>query len=259
MTPTAPASMLITGAAQRIGRVLALHFARAGWEIGIHYNTSKSAAESLKAEIEALGSSAVLFSADLSNDTDLTRLAAQAPEKLKNFTCLINNASLFEEDDLESLTPQTWDKHINANLKAPTFLSQALASYLKAGTDTAAPGNIINIIDQRVWRLTPRFLSYTVSKAGLWTLTQTLAQALAPAIRVNAIGPGPTLQNSRQETEDFARQCQNILLQRSTNPQEIAEAISFMLAAPAMTGQMIALDGGQHLAWETPDVAGIPE
>ena len=259
MTTAQPASMLITGAAQRIGRVLALHFARTGWEIGIHYNTSKAEAQSLKDEIEALGSSAVLLPADLTNDADLAQLAAQAPEKLANFTCLINNASLFEEDDLESLTPQTWDKHINANLKAPTFLAQALANHLKAGSDKPAPGTIINIIDQRVWRLTPRFLSYTVSKAGLWTLTQTLAQALAPAIRVNAVGPGPTLQNIRQETKDFARQSQNLLLQRSTNPQEIADAISFMLAAPAMTGQMIALDGGQHLAWETPDVAGIPE
>ncbi|MBV1886663.1 MAG: SDR family oxidoreductase [Parvibaculaceae bacterium] len=259
MTAAQPASMLITGAAQRIGRTLALHFARAGWEIGIHYNTSETEAKSLKSEIEALGSSAVLLPADLSNNEDLARLATQTPEKLKNFTCLINNASLFEDDDLESLTPQTWDKHLNANLKAPTFLAQALANSLNTGTDKAAPGNIINIIDQRVWRLTPRFLSYTVSKAGLWTLTQTLAQALAPSIRVNAIGPGPTLQNIRQEKDDFSRQCQNLLLQRSTNPQEIADAISFMLAAPAMTGQMIALDGGQHLAWETPDVAGIPE
>ena len=259
MATARPASMLITGAAQRIGRVLALHFARAGWEIGLHYNTSQIEAESLKDEIEALGSRAVLLQADLTKDADLTRLATQAPEKLKNFTCLINNASLFEEDDLESLTPQSWDKHINANLKAPTFLAQALANCLNTGTPKAVPGNIINIIDQRVWRLTPRFLSYTVSKAGLWTLTQTLAQALAPSIRVNAIGPGPTLQNIRQKSDDFSRQCQNLLLQRRTNPQEIADAISFMLAAPAMTGQMIALDGGQHLAWETPDVAGIPE
>ncbi len=175
-----------------------------------------------------------------------------ANKALGPVTTLINSASIFEDDCLKTLTPESWATHIDTNLRAPLFLSQAFVNQLPAGTD----GNIINIIDQRVWRLNPRFLSYTASKAALWTLTQTLAQSLAPQIRVNAIGPGPVLTNERQAQADFEAQVEAVLLQRGPELSEICQAIRFILAAPSMTGQMIALDGGQHLAWATPDAIG---
>lgn len=246
---------LITGAARRIGRTLALSLAADGWAIAIHHNNSDAEAASLKAEIEAMGRRATIIRADLGDESAPAHMIAEATAALGPLTLLVNNASLFEADNAHTMTPATWAEHINANLRAPAFLSQAFAVQLPQG----ASGNIINIIDQRVWRPTPRFLSYTLSKMGLWDLTRLLAVSLAPHIHVNGIGPGPTLANARQSPEDFARQTKATILERGTSPDEIAAALRFILAAPAMTGQMIALDGGQHLAWETPDIVGIPE
>lgn len=247
---------LVTGAAKRIGRTLALELAKDGWSIAIHHNNSESEAESLKAEIEAMGRKAVTLQADLREATAPAEILATATKALGALTLLINNASLFESDEADSMTVESWDDHAHANLRAPAFLAQAFAAQIPADTE----GNIINIIDQRVWRPTPRFLSYTISKMGLWDLTRVLAMSLAPAhIRVNGIGPGPTLANARQSQEDFDRQTKATILGHGTSPDEIARAVRFILSAPAMTGQMIALDGGQHLAWETPDIRGIAE
>ncbi len=246
---------LITGAAQRIGRALALDFSAAGWRVAIHYNTSREGAKELVREIEKSGGRAVALKANLSSWDQAERLVRACVEALAAPTCLINNASLFERDDIESLDETSLGNHVDVNLRAPIALAQAFAAALPAGRD----GNIINIVDQRVWRLTPKFFSYTISKAGLWTATQTLAQALAPAIRVNAIGPGPTLPSPRQSQDAFERQRRAVPLGRGPTLDEIAAAVRFILDAPSMTGQMIALDGGQHLAWQTPDIVASDE
>jgi NAD(P)-dependent dehydrogenase (short-subunit alcohol dehydrogenase family) len=245
-------NVLITGAALRIGRAIALDFAAQDWGVCIHYNRSNVEAENLASEINSQGGNAIALEADLSDIEELVPLVTKAGAELGQLTCLVNNASLFAPDDIKTLTLESWSAHIDTNLRAPLFLAQAFAAALPAGVD----GNIINMLDQRVWRLTPRFLSYTVAKTGLWTLTQTLAQALAPQIRVNGIGPGPTLSNDRQSETDFQAQAAATLLGKGPTVEEICTAIRFILASKAMTGQMIALDGGQHLAWETPDAAG---
>ena len=177
----------------------------------------------------------------------------RAAAALGPVTCLVNNASAFEPDTIATVTRASWDTHMETNLRAPLVLTQAFARALPSG----AAGNVINILDQRVWNPTPYFLSYTVGKAGLWMLTKTLALALAPAIRVNAIGPGPTLPSERQSAEHFARQQRNTPLRRGPQPEEIGRAARFILDSPSLTGQMIALDGGQHLGWATPE-SGAP-
>jgi len=252
MTNPSVKNVLITGSAKRIGRAIALELAAEGWGVAVHYGGSDEAATKTVRDIVEAGGRASAFQADLADVSTLSALVEQAHAELGPLTALINNASLFKDDDLETLTPDSWSAHMDTNLRAPLFLAQAFAKQLPEGD----PGNIINIIDQRVWRLTPRFLSYTASKAGLWTLTQTLAQALAPKIRVNGIGPGPTLSNDRQSSADFEAQAASTLLQRQISMEEICAAVRFILASPAMTGQMIALDSGQHLAWETPDAVG---
>jgi NAD(P)-dependent dehydrogenase (short-subunit alcohol dehydrogenase family) len=252
MTTLPPRNVLITGSAKRIGRSIALNLASEGWNIAVHYRGSAEDATNTVQEIIKAGGHAVALQADLSDINSLSPLVTSANNELGPLTALVNNASLFANDDLATLTPETWAAHMDTNLRAPLFLAQAFAKQLPADTQ----GNIINMIDQRVWRLTPRFLSYTSSKAGLWTLTQTLAQTLAPKVRVNGIGPGPTLSNDRQSDADFQAQTDATLLQRQITPEEICAAIRFILAAPALTGQMIALDSGQHLAWETPDASG---
>ena len=251
-----PASAaLITGAAHRIGRSLALGLADEGTAVAIHYNSSEDAARALADEIKAKGGHAIALQADLQDESQFETLTARAAEALGPLDLLINNASLFEYDSAASATKASWDAHMTANLRAPFVLSQHFAAQLPGGTD----GLIVNLLDQRVWALTPHFTSYTLSKAGLWTLTQTLAQAFAPHIRVNAIGPGPTLKNIRQSDEHFARQQQGVILQRGAELSEFVDAVRFMWTARSMTGQMIALDGGQHLGWETPDIQGIDE
>ena len=258
--PTGPTvgrgkSVLITGAARRIGRRLALDLAQEGWAVVIHCNESIGDAETLAKGIEVNGGKAVIVRGDLSDAEVPQRLIDEASSGLGGLTCLINNASRFEPDEAGSVTLQSWTAHLDTNLRAPVFLSQGFAAQLPQG----AEGNIINIIDQRVWKLTPKFFSYTASKSALWTVTRTLAQALAPRIRVNAIGPGPALPNIRMDAEDFARQARLTLLKRGTAPEEISAAAKYILDAPAMTGQMIVLDGGQHLLWQTREVVGVPE
>lgn len=230
--------------------MLALDFSRAGWRVGIHCWNSTSAAEELESQIKADGGSAAVLRADLANPLDVAGLVPRCAAALGPPSCLVNNASMFANDDLATLDPHLWDAQHAVNLRAPVFLSKAFAEHLPAST----PGNIINMIDQRVWKPTPQFFSYSASKAGLWSVTRTLAQALAPRIRVNAIGPGPTLRGPHQTASDFRKQFESTILKRGTNGEEIAAAVRFILDAPAMTGQMIALDGGQHLAWDTPDI-----
>jgi NAD(P)-dependent dehydrogenase (short-subunit alcohol dehydrogenase family) len=240
-----PRAALVTGAAQRIGRAIATSLAEDGWAVAVHYRSSRKAAESLVAEIAEKGGKAVALAADLAVEDEAQRLVPAAMSALGPLGCLVNNASLFENDIVRSVTRESWDAHLATNLRAPFVLTQAFAAQLP---DTAE-GVIVNLLDERVWNLTPYFVSYTVSKMGLWTLTRTMALALAPRIRVNGIGPGPTLPSPRQSAEQFARQNAEVPLRHGTTPEEIAAAVRFILAAPAMTGQMIALDGGQHLGW----------
>lgn len=243
-----PRAALVTGAARRIGRAVALDFARRGWAVAIHYHTSADDAAAVVREIEAGGGRAVALAADLANEAETQSLLPRARDALGLIGCLVNNASTFDSDTAVTATRESWDRHIEPNLRAPFVLSQAFARALPAG----AGGVIINMLDQRVWNLTPYFMSYTVSKAALWTLTQTMALALAPRIRVNGIGPGPALPSTHQTDAEFTRQFNMMPLGRGTSPEEICTAVRFILAAPSMTGQMIALDGGQHLAWSQP-------
>ena len=239
---------LITGGAQRIGAHIAQSLAQAGWSVAIHYHGSSAHAEDLRTQIIAQGGQAEIFHADFSAEEDVQGLIARVTEKMGAVTCLINNASVFENDTALSASKESWDLHMAVNLRAPFVLSQNFAKALDGGA-----GVIINIIDQRVWNLTPHFTSYTVSKSALWTLTQTLALALSPKIRVNGIGPGPTLKNIRQSEEDFKAQYEAVALKKPTDLVDISNAVLYILSAQAMTGQMIALDGGEHLGWAQGD------
>lgn len=260
MSKNGKGTALVTGGAVRIGRAIATGLADEGYRVVIHYHGSADeadkAVEELHAQFPERGKP-VALQADLSNEDEAGLLIGRAVEAAGPLAVLVNNASLFGTDDFENVTKESWDNHLATNLRAPLVLSKAFAAALNE-TDLAE-GNIVNMLDQRVWRLTPRFLSYTVSKSALWTLTQTMAMALAPRIRVNGIGPGPTLANERQDLDAFRRQQEATILGRGAELSEIAAAVRFILASPSMTGQMIALDGGQHLAWETPDVVGVPE
>lgn len=248
-------TVLITGAAKRIGRQLALALADAGYDVAVHSNSSRQEAEEVAGIIRGKGRRATVVSGDLADPGTAGRLVGEAAAGLGPISVLVNNASIFEPDEVGSITPESWGAHQDINLRAPILLAQAFARLLPA----TAHGNIINIVDQRVWKLNPRFFSYTSSKAGLWTATRTLAQALAPRIRVNAIGPGPALPSVRMDEAEFAKQAWLTLLGRGTSPEEISAAALFILSQPALTGQMIALDGGQHLVWQTPDVTEVEE
>ncbi|MFQ6017211.1 MAG: SDR family oxidoreductase [Kiloniellaceae bacterium] len=243
-----PRAALVTGAARRIGRAIALELAREGWAVAVHYHGSAEAAAAAVGEIEAAGGRAVALKADLAREAELAELVPRATVALGPLGCLVNNASVFEPDTAASATRQSWDRHLELNLRAPLVLTQEFARALPPDSG----GVVINLLDQRIRNLTPYFLSYTVSKAGLWTLTQTLALAFAPRIRVNGIGPGPALPSQRQTAEQFEKQCAMMPLGRGTSPEEICQAVRFILAAKAMTGEMIALDGGQHLGWAQP-------
>ena len=238
-------AVLVTGAAKRLGRAIALRLARDGYDVAIHFRSSKPEAEALAAEIKALGRRTALVDGELSKEAEVATIVPRAAAALGGLTAVVNSASVFEDDRVETATRASWDKHIDTNLRAPLVLSQAFAKQLPHG----AKGGIVNLIDQQVLNLTPQFLSYTVSKAGLWTLTRTLAQALAPAIRVNAVAPGPSLKAERQSQENFDAHVKATLLQRPSEPEDIAGAVAYLLAAPAVTGQMIVVDSGQHLAW----------
>ncbi len=240
-----PRAALVTGAAHRIGRAIAEDLAACGFAVGVHYRRSAAVAAETVAAIKAAGGKAVALKADLAREEETVALLAEATAALGPVGVLVNNASVFERDDVGTVTRASWDEHMEPNLRAPFVLTQDFARMLPPGSE----GVVVNLLDQRVWNLSPFFVSYTLSKAGLWTLTQTLALALAPRIRVNAVGPGPTLPNVRQTLEDFQQQLDNVPLGRGATPAEICRAVRFILEARSMTGQMIALDGGQHLGW----------
>jgi len=242
---------------------MALDLARRGYDVAVHYASSAEAAESVAQEIRDLGRQAVTLQADLLDEAQVERLLPAAAEALEGpITVLVNNASIFEHDTLETASRESWDRHIESNLRAPFVLIQALAKQVPApvpceGGEPVAQGLVINMIDQRVRKLTPEFMSYTLAKMGLWALTRTAAQALAPRVRVNAIGPGPTLQGYRQSDSHFQRQRQATVLERGANSADIVAALGYFLEAPAVTGQLLCVDGGQHLGWQTPDVLGL--
>lgn len=248
-------TILITGAGKRVGRALALGLSGRQTPIAVHYNTSAREAREVADEIRKKGGKAETFGCDLGDERDVGTLVGRANAVMGPLSALVNCASTFEEDDIQSMTAESWDSHMRANLRAPAVLAQKFAAQTAAGKDAC----IINITDQRVFKLTPQFLSYTLSKAGLSTLTTTLAQALGPkGIRVNAVAPGPTLRNARQSEDDFARQNAATVLGRGATPDDVCAAVRYLLTATAVTGQTIAVDGGQHLIWRTADV-GVTE
>jgi NAD(P)-dependent dehydrogenase (short-subunit alcohol dehydrogenase family) len=253
--PPMPKAALVTGGARRIGRALSLALAEAGFAVAIHHHCSQEEAQALAGDIVRSGGKAVALAADLAEEAEVKQLLPRAAAALGPIGCLVNNASIFENDTVTTTTRDSWDRHLAVNLRAPFVLIQEFAQHLPA----EAGGLVVNLLDERVWSLTPYFVSYTLTKAGLWTLTRTMALALAPRIRVNGIGPGPTLPSPRQSPEQFLDRCRRMPLRRGTSPGEIAAALRFMLTAPAMTGQMIALDGGEHLGWAQADQAPVVE
>lgn len=254
---------LVTGAGKRLGRAMALYLARRGYDVAVHYATSGVEAGAVVAEITALGRRAVALQADLLIEAQTGTLVARAAQALGGpLTVLVNNASIFEYDTLGTATRESWDRHLESNLRAPVVLTQAFAAQapaadLDAADEPRAQALVINMIDQRVRKLTPEFMSYTIAKMGLWAFTRTAAQALAPQVRVNAIGPGPTLRGERQSPEHFTRQRAATVLGRGAHPEDVTAALGFFLDSPAVTGQLICVDGGQHLAWRTPDILGV--
>ncbi len=238
-------TVLVTGGSQRIGAVISDRLAREGWNVIIHYNKSKKKAFNLKKNLSTYKINCCCIKADLSKELELKKLFKNAKKEMGVITCLINNASTFELDNLENIKKKKWDYHLNTNLWAPIFLIQQFIKNLPKNIN----GNIINVVDQRVINLTPFFTTYTITKSALWTLTQTTALALAPKIRVNAIGPGPTLPSKRQTNNKFKRQYMKVPLKKSVNPNEIAEAVLFILKSKSLTGQLINIDSGQHLGW----------
>jgi NAD(P)-dependent dehydrogenase (short-subunit alcohol dehydrogenase family) len=240
---------LVTGGGKRLGRAMALALGDAGYDVAVHFNSSEKEAQEVAGAIAVNGVTSAIIKADLSREAETARIVGEARQLLGPVTLLVNSASLFENDSIETMTRASWDAHMETNLRAPLKLAQDFAS--QAPKDSL----IVNIVDQRVLKPTPQFLSYSTSKAALYALTVTLAQALGPkGIRVNAIGPGPTMRNARQSEEDWKRQNAATILGRGAEPADIVGALLYLIDAKAVTGQMIAVDGGQHLAWKTPDV-----
>ena len=250
-----PRAALVTGAAKRIGRALALELAGAGFAVAVHYQRSRAEADALVAEIAKAGGKAAAIRANLRTEAEIAGLIGRATDALGPLGVLVNNAAMFDRDEALTVTRQSWDAHLETNLRAPFVLAQGFARQLPADRE----GAVVNMVDQRVWNLTPHFVSYTVSKAGLWALTQSLALAFAPRIRVNAIGPGPAMPSPRQSQAQFDRQVASVPLQRGPSAGEIAGTLRFILATPSLTGQMIALDGGQHLNWGAPAIANVDD
>ena len=246
--------IIITGGAARIGAAIAKNLSGPGVEIVIHYNKSKVDAEKLKKNLAENGTKTYLIKGDLSKQKDLKKIIQFSKRKLKYFDCLINNASLFENDKLENFTSKSWNHHLNVNLKAPAYLSKEFAKNTKGKNN-----NIINIIDQRVFKLTPFFFSYTLSKTGLYTLTKTSAMSLAPNIRVNGIAPGPTIKNKRQSNKHFKKQYLSTPLKKQVDVKEICITVDFFIKNRSITGQVLAVDSGQNLNWQTPDIIGTKE
>ena len=254
---------IVTGAADRLGKAMALHLADLGFNVVVHYMTSSDAAKEVVSLIKEKGRLAVSLQADLLDSSVVEKLIPEAVKKIGgNLNVLINNASIFERDTIETATRTSWDRHIESNLRAPFVLIQEFSKQapnikLDAMGEPEAQALVINMLDQRVRKLTPDFMSYTLAKMGLWALTQTAARALAPKIRVNAIGPGPTVQGVRQSSQHFSRQRAETILTRGSNAEDITAALGYFLQASAVTGQLLCVDGGQHLAWQTPDVLGL--
>ncbi|MFO6465867.1 SDR family oxidoreductase [Jannaschia sp. KMU-145] len=252
---------LVTGAGGRLGAAMAVELARLGHDVAIHYASSVEGAETTAEAVRAEGRRAVTVQADLTDLDAAEALVPRAADALgEPLDLLVNNASIFEYDSLLTATRESWDRHMRSNLQAPFLLIQAFAAQAPAPGDDGEPiarACVVNLIDQRVLKLTPQFMTYTLAKAGLWTLTRTAAQALAPQIRVNAIGPGPTLKGSRQSQTHFDEQRAATILERGADPAGIAAALRYLVTADAVTGQLICVDGGQHLGWRTPDVLGV--
>lgn len=252
---------LVTGAGKRLGRAMALYLAGRGYDVAVHYHRSADAAEEVAAEIRGKGRRAALLPADLLQEDEVQRLIPAAMAALGGpITCLINNASIFEHDTIASASRESWDRHIESNLRAPVVLTQEMARHvpdpiLDARGEPVAKGLVVNMLDQKLRQLTPDHLSYTIAKAGLWTFTRMAAQALGPRIRVNGIGPGPTLRAARQSRAHFDGQRATTVLKRGSNPEDICAALGYLLDAPAVTGQLLCVDGGQHLIWHSPDEA----
>jgi NAD(P)-dependent dehydrogenase (short-subunit alcohol dehydrogenase family) len=248
LTEPARGAALVTGGARRIGRAIVLGLAHRGHDVAIHYGTSRAEAEALAEEVRALGRRAVAVVADLTDEARVRALVPAAAAALGPLSVLVNNASVFEDDRIGDLSRAGWDRHMETNLRAPVVLAEAFAAQAPDGSA------IVNLLDQRVLKPDPRFLSYALSRNGLWWATRTLAQALAPRIRVNGVGPGPTLASIHQSAEDFAAEAAAVPLGHGADPEDIAAAVLYLIDARAVTGQMIAVDGGQHLAWRTPDI-----
>ncbi len=252
--------MLVTGAARRLGRAMALALAGRGHDVAIHYDRSATDAEATAAEARALGVRAETFQADLLDEDATQALVPAVTARLGPLGVLVNNASTFDHDTLPGATRAGWDRNMGSNLRAPFVLMQQFAAQVPdpvGGAEPEARGLVVNMVDQRVLKPTPEFMTYSLAKAALWSLTRTAAQALAPRIRVNAIGPGPTLRAARQTESHFARQRAATILQRGADPQDVTAALLYLLDARAVTGQLICVDGGQHLGWRTPDVLGL--
>ena len=243
--------IIITGGATRIGAAIAKKLSGSNKEIVIHFNRSKIKAESLRKKLQNYGTKVYLVKGDLSKEKDINKIIKFAKSKLKYFDCLINNASLFENDKLENFKTDSWEKHISTNLRAPALLSKEFSKNIKGKNN-----NIINLIDQRVFKLTPYFFSYTISKTGLYTLTKTSAISLAPNIRVNGIAPGPTIKNKRQSEKHFKKQYLATPLKKQVDVEEICNAVDFFIKNRSITGQVLAIDSGQSLNWQTPDILG---
>ena len=239
-------NLLITGAATRIGKAIALHFAERGWNIAIHYFKSSSKAKNLKKIIEQNWSKAVLIKADLKNTKQVEKIIPLAKKQLGTIDCLINNAALFEKDDILNFTTKSWNDHLNINLLAPTILIKQFAKQASKKTKS----NIINIIDQRIFKLTPIFMSYTLSKSALYTLTKTMAMRLSSNIKVNGIAPGPTIKSKRQTTKHFNKQAKSTLLKKPVGPEDICDTVEFLINNNSITGQVIPVDSGQNLTWD---------
>ena len=246
--------IIITGGATRIGAAIAKSIASFDTKITIHYNTSKKNAGKIKSELENLGSEVFLIKANLENQKQTESLLKQAYQKMKGVDCLINNASVFENDNLLNFSEKSFAKHLNINLRAPSILSKSFKKYIKQNE-----GCIINIIDQRVEKLTPFFFSYTLSKASLATLTKISAMKLAPNIRVNGISPGPTLKNKRQSERHFKKQWKSTLLKKKVDLENICNGVKFLIENKNITGEIINIDSGQRLAWQTPDIINTKE
>jgi NAD(P)-dependent dehydrogenase (short-subunit alcohol dehydrogenase family) len=254
---------LVTGGARRLGRAMALYLAGRGYDVAVHFDRSEADAAATVATITALGRRAVALQADLLDETQTETLIARATAALEGpLTLLVNNASVFEYDTIQTGTRKSWDRAMESNLRAPFVLTQGFAAQAPqaipdAGGEPVAQALVINMIDQRIRKLTPAFSSYTIAKMGLWALTRTSAQGLAPHIRVNAIGPGPTMQGLRQSAQNFADQRAATILRRGADESDICAALGYFIDARAVTGQILCVDGGQHLTWRTPDVLGV--